>query len=212
MRTEVIEIYKFNELCESAQQAAIESYCQSQSEWFNPEFVIDDFCTVAEILGIELKTHDVKTYGGDTRQKPNIWYSGFCSQGDGASFEGRFTYNQGMLAKIKAYAPQDETLHGIAKELTAISKRFFYGIECTIGQSDSRYCHEYTMQINEAYDQNGDYLDAETEALLLEYFRDLARWLYARLESEYEYQTSEEVAREYLSESDNEFYVHGESV
>ena len=81
----------------------------------------EDFERVCEILGIRLKTTPVRLMGGGTRQKPSIWFSGFWSQGDGASFEGYWSHSKGAAARIRDYAPMDATLHGIADRLQALA-------------------------------------------------------------------------------------------
>src|SRR3546814_12314325 len=81
-------------------------------EWWDCTY--DDFSTICEILGVELKTHPIRLMGGGTRQKACIHFRGFWSPGDGASFEGRWHHAKGSVAKLNAYAPKDAQLHDIA--------------------------------------------------------------------------------------------------
>ncbi|MCZ5371423.1 hypothetical protein O5559_28665, partial [Escherichia coli] len=36
-----------------------------------------------------------------------IWFSGFCSQGDGACFKGRWHWQSATARRVGVYAPQD---------------------------------------------------------------------------------------------------------
>jgi hypothetical protein len=172
-------------------------------DWWDSTY--DDFKRICEILGIEL---DVK--------EPS--FSGFCSQGDGASWTGRYraqglgyaglaplyTYDQAP-AKIREYAPKDETLHSIADELCLLG-RIYHPVYAKVGRSSHRAVHEMTMQIDEweYYDEKIDFEGVDTEIVnhieetLITQFRELARWLYTTLENEYNYFTSDEAVVETL--------------
>lgn len=150
---EVIEttVYYLDELSDGAKDNARAWYREGgiNYDWYASTF--EDFERICELLGITLKTRPVKLYGGGTRQDPRIWFTGFWSQGDGASFEGTYSYAKGATAKIRAYAPQDAKLHGIADTLQSLQQRNFYQIYADISQR-GRYCHEYTMSITSERD------------------------------------------------------------
>ena len=82
------ESVRFPELSEGAKDKARSWYrgLGPHDDWW--DVVYEDFERVCEILGIRLKTRAVRLMGGGTRQRPCVWFSGFCSQGDGASYEG----------------------------------------------------------------------------------------------------------------------------
>lgn len=211
MRVQITEtkIYTFAELSEPAKAKAIEWYSQTEGEWWEPEF--DDFLSIAAILGFHLKQERVRLMNGSYRDKPAIYYSGFWSQGDGACFNASYCYAKGCKAAIRAYAPKDIALHKIADRLAAIQRPFFYRLT---GQSkhNGRYCHEYSMAID-VEDSNNPYRaigDAESD--IIECFRDLARWLYQQLQSEYEYRTSEESAIGGIETNAYEFDVNGKVI
>jgi hypothetical protein len=79
-------VYLFDELNPAAKETA--------RQWFREglpsEFLEDrdDWERVAAIIGVTFDRHDVRLMGGGTRSEANIWWSGFSSQGDGASWEG----------------------------------------------------------------------------------------------------------------------------
>ena len=208
---EIVEttVYRLDELSDDGKEKARAWYRQGSfdHDWF--EFVFDDFERVCEILGVRLRTRAVPLYGGGTRQKPCIFFSGFWSQGDGASFEGSYSHAKGSARQIRDYAPKDGELHRIADALQAIQRRNFYQLHATISHR-GRHCHEYSMAISVGrdspvyQDMTADAEDDVTEAL-----RDLARWLYRQLEREYEYQTSDKVVDETIVANEYTFTASG---
>ena len=199
-------IFTFDELSDAAKERAREWYREGNLDYDWWDTVYDDFSTLCEILGVELATHPVRLMGGGTRQKPCIQFRGFWSQGDGASFEGRWRYAKGSVAKIKAYAPKDAELHDIAARLNAIQRRNFYQLYAIITQR-GHYCHENTMQ----FDVRRDASEATADAgdIIAEAMRDLARWLYARLETEYEFLNSDEMVEESITANAYTFTCNG---
>ena len=186
-----ITVYTINELSDAAKEAARAWYRESclDHEWY--DFVYEDFQTICGILGVTLATTPVRLYGGGTRDKPQIFWTGFSSQGDGASFAGHYSHAKGAARAIRAYAPKDDELHRIADALQAVQRRNIWQLHASICQR-GRYCHEYTMAIEVERESpiwqppTDDAEDAVTEAL-----RDLARWLYRQLRDAYEAETSD---------------------
>ena len=203
-------VYELKELSESARERArawFRDTCFDHA-WY--EFVYEDFETVCGLLGVTLRTSPVPLVGGGTRQVPDLFFRGFWSQGDGASFQGAYAYAAGAGRAIRAYAPRDTELHAIADALTDIQRRNFYQLAADIRQRGPYY-HEYTMTIDlerdspTGQDPTGDARDAVAEAL-----RDLARWLYRRLEREYGYQTSDEVVDQTITANEWAFTAQGQ--
>lgn len=154
-------------------------------QWWDSTY--DDFNAICRRMGITLEKHEPS-------------FSGFWSQGDGASFTGAFVGDVAETAPqtIREYAPVDKELHRIADELCTLG-RIYYRAYASIGRPyGTRYCHQYTMYVTfvEPYDGDpDDWADAVHTALeegLQELFRDLAGWLYQTLEREYDYLTSDE--------------------
>jgi hypothetical protein len=177
-------------------------------EWWDSTY--DDFRHICNILGIELD-----------RGEPS--FSGFWSQGDGASWTGRYRA-QGMAystytplptydlapAKIREHAPQDEELHRIADELCLLA-RIYGPVYAIVGRSSSRYVHDNTMIVSEweYYDERDmDDVDEKiidhVEEALLHAFQALAQWLYKTLEAEYDYLTGDEAVIETLDANEIE--------
>jgi hypothetical protein len=185
-------VYQFPELSDAAKERARSWYRELGPHADCWDVVYEDFERVCEILGLRLKTTVVRLMGGGTRQKPCIWFSGFWSQGDGACFEGYLGHAKGAAARIRDYAPTDLGLHAVADRLQAIQRRNFYQRAADISHR-GRYSHEYTMLVDVTRDgaawqpPTGDAEEIVTEAL-----RDLARWLYRQLQTEYDHLTSDE--------------------
>ena len=83
MKTQTItkNFYLFNELSEEQKQEVLDrhrGYDVDHFEWF--EYTIDDYKEILEIIGF----YDI-----------DINFSGFWSQGDGASFTGKYYYEKG---------------------------------------------------------------------------------------------------------------------
>lgn len=201
MRTVEVKVYQFDELEEKAKEKARAWWKQSSEGdqyWF--ESIFDDFESICKILGIRLD--------GYKNGQKSIFFSGFSSQGDGASWAGRYDYAKESGKKIREYAPKDETLHAIADRLTSIQRPYFYGLRAKVSQS-GHYSHEMTMGIDWAETENGREVKREDKDELLDAFRDLARWLYQTLEREYDWQNADAQVDELIRANEYEFNEDG---
>lgn len=191
MRIASTPVYTFAELTPEAQQKAIAKEQQAQGEFFN--FDTYDIKTICETIGI---------------QDPEFSWSGFYSQGDGLSFTGEYSYVTQALAKIKAYAPQDTELHAIVAELQDTQKQHGYRLSATITRDHGcQHSHENSVTI-QAFKSGEEVVSPGIEQFE-DCFKNLMRHFYKMVQSEFEYQTSEECAREYLTDSDNEYTANG---
>lgn len=209
--TEIVEIvvYRLHELSDVAKEAARAWYREGAFDHDWHEFIYEDFQRIAEILGLRLKTRPVRLYGGGTRQEPCIWFRGFWSQGDGACFETWYSYRKEAPHRIREYAPQDTELHRIADELQAIQRRNFYQLHAEASHR-GHYTHEYCMAISVSRESpTWQDMTADAEEIVTEALRDLARWLYGRLEREYEFQTSDEQVDEAIAANEYTFTEAG---
>ena len=183
MPTQSIQIktlYTFDELDDSAKETARQWYREGAFDWEWWDF--EDSKACGKILGIDID---------------KIYFSGFASQGDGACFEGSYSYAKGAVKAIKAYAPTDKTLHQIAEDLQSIQRRYFYQLSASVKHS-GHYYHENCTEISVSDDRDGYGWDAgiEAEDAITEALRDFMRWIYRQLESEYEYINSDEAVDE----------------
>jgi hypothetical protein len=189
-------VYEFHELSDAAKEKARAWFREGVGDFDWHDFIFEDFEEICRILGITLRTHTVRLMGGGTRQKPCIWFSGFSSQGDGACFEGSYRYENKSPRRIRVYAPQDAELPRIADRLFEIQRDNFFQLTAAIGHRE-RYYHAYTMDISVERD-SPVYQDmtAGAEDAVIEALRDLANWLYRKLEREWGYMMSDEYADE----------------
>lgn len=209
MGTAQVPVYKYSELSEKAQEKAREEYLQDGIgyDWWS--LLYEDFAHAADILGIDLRQHVVKLMGGGTRNEPAIYFSGFWSQGDGACFEGDYAYAKGSTTKIREYAPEDKALHAIADNLYKIQRRYFYQLTASVLLKNSHYYHERSTEIR-VYWQADDYRDIGTaEEEIAEELRNYMRYMYRRLEKEYEWLTSDEQVAETLETNEYEYTEDG---
>ena len=177
-------------------------------DWWDS--VYDDFHQICEVMGIEL-------------DKNEPCFSGFWSQGDGASWTGRYRAQALSLNTRSGYTPTydlapakireycgDEEIHRIADELCLLC-RIYGPVYAKVSRHSSHYAHSNTMQIGEweYYDDldmdevDSDILD-HIEQTLICLFTDLADWLYSSLEREHEYLTSDEAVIESLEANEIE--------
>lgn len=208
---EVIEttVYRLDELSEAAKEKARAWYREGgfYYDWYDA--VYEDFQSIAEILGIRFRTRTARLMGGGTRQDPCIWFRGFWSQGDGACYEGVWRHAKRAAARLRAYAPQDAVLHGIADRLQAIQRRNFFQLRAEITHH-GHYSHEYSMRISVERDSpTGQDMTPDAEDIVTEALRDLARWLYRQLEREYKCLTSDEAVDETLRANEYTFTEAG---
>lgn len=191
--TETKIAYTFPELSESAKHIVLQNYAENglDPEWWDA--VYDDFANICELLGVDLARDTRKSAPRHhTIGAPHIHFTGFWSQGGGASFEGHYAYRKGAVKDVMNYAPVDAELHRIAKTLQTCQRKAFYSARATITQS-GRYYHSSTMSINvETRLPVSNTIFRECEDTIEHAMRDLAEWLYRCLEDEYEYLTSEE--------------------
>ena len=202
MRTVEQTVYQFDELSDRAKETARDWYRDGMETIDYAESVIEDAARIGDIIGINLRTRTARLMGGGTRQEPHVYWSGFSSQGDGASFVGNYSYKAGSVRALAQEAPTGTEPHHkgnnevnrICRELAEVQRRNFYQLQAVIGTS-GRYAHSHTMQIDVERVDDRPVSDADVETVR-ELMRDFADWIYRRLEREYEYRHSDDVVDE----------------
>ena len=206
MREEVTKVYKFDELDDRAKQKAREWYTgrdYPHDDWWDCTY--EDFQIICGIIGIEL---------GTTRgRRPDISFSGFCSQGDGACFAGTYRGKSDACQKIREHAPQDTDLHNIVDCLDVDWVQPYSQTRVVITTS-GRYSHSGTMrfEFDEYEESDGELHDPCEERceIVKDNLRWLADWLYNQLEKSYDWYMSEEVVDENIIANEYEFTEDGE--
>jgi hypothetical protein len=208
-------IFKFDELSDEAKAKARDWYrtLGDGDEWW--DHIYEDAAQMGELIGIEVGT-------AKGRRGKAIFFSGFWSQGDGACFEGTYTYKKGGLKALKSEAPArhqygkpdgssewidnqgNAALHRIAKALQDSQAPHFYQLAARVKQS-GRYSHSGCMDVEVWHDEYRyrDIGDAEEEIRQL--LRDFADWIYVCLEAEYDWLNSDEVVGESILANEHEF-------
>ena len=202
------EVFTYSELSESAQENAREWYRKcSAGDNFYAECVYEDASQIADLMGIDL----CQTRTNTGTYKPTIYYSGFWSQGDGASYECQYKYKPGALKAVTAYAPKDTELHRIAKALQDIQKRYFYNLVAN-SRVIGNYCHSGCMRVSVEHsdDPYRDISDAEDD--ITQALRDFADWIYSQLEKAYDWENSDEQIAETILCNEYEFTEYGGKV
>jgi hypothetical protein len=187
MRQEtIVKTYlTYDELTEKQKLKALErlSDINVDGDWWH-ECTTEDFKTILELLGYS----DIKTF-----------FTGFWSQGDGASFSATFSIPQNAeelqqrLDTLRDYAPTFFENTGLEQDFLALDFKEELQDEETSIQitQNGRYCHENTM-----YCDNKD---------LQEFSRYLAARYYRDLEKTHEYLTSREAIEDTIETNEYEF-------
>lgn len=210
-QTKEYTIYTFEELSDAAKEKARDWLRALQfndsSDW---EFVYEDAVTVGALIGIEIDRRTFKTMGGGTGSEPTIYFSGFSSQGDGACFEGTYSYRKGALKALKqeigGESKGDKELIRIATELQELQRRNFYRLEARMKHS-GHYNHSGCMSVD--IDFPADRYISDDEQALTRLMRDFADWIYRQLEAEYDYRCSDEQIDDSMDANQYTFDING---
>ncbi len=189
MREAKIKLYQYEELSEEAKQKVIENMQKDDSflmyDWYT--FIYEDF-----------KDRMYQEYSCTV---DDIYFSGFWSQGDGASFTGSISIKD-YIEKTK----QKSKYRSLYKYLEEYEP--FVDI-----RQQGNYSHENTMYFDDHFFLEGTEKQSDQLYKLMdeieETFREEARQLYKKLEDEYEYLTSDECIKEEIINAEYEFYADG---
>jgi hypothetical protein len=186
-----ITAYKFAELSAEVQEKVLDDYryviVELDNEWHHP--IIEGF------------EEDMLEYGID----PEVSFSGFGSQGDGASFISTTCDTDLLIRKLY------ETGHDISEDALLDSKDY----TIVIRRNDNHYAHEYTMYVNYYSGGGIDLFPDEEEKLtnvVLEWARTKAKELYKNLETYWDELTSDDEIMEYFEDNEFLFYENGKVI
>lgn len=226
-RTETIvrQLYQYEELTDKAKEAAREWYREASAYDEFHEFVYEHAVQCAKILGIEIadKTQNwvnVSTGKKGVHTSPAIFFSGFWSQGDGACFEGRYSFAANAAKLIRDHAPTDTDLHAIADALASLP--YGEGWSARMKHTDHHYSHSGCMSVDSEWrgpvaDAMGDEITelpdndlCDGEETIKRAMRDFADWIYRQLEAEYAYQNADEQVDDSIIANEYEFTETGE--
>lgn len=194
MRIMETRVFTFAELSDESRERAItdnRGINIVDDSWY--EYVIDDIKDIAKMLGFDVD---------------NVYFSGFHSQGDGCCITGSYGYRKGSLKAIKSHTPNEKELHEIVLSLQETQRRYFYGVGAKIVHR-GRYYHELSNDID-VYCETYQEIDSRHYVRVMSLLRQFMQWAYSKLESEYEYLTSDSAVAEALESY--EFTKNGETI
>ena len=198
MRTQEIKIGTIDEWLKEDVEVAnkiVEKYSDINTDYGWYTYNIENFCNEAENLGFEIDPDDVQ-------------FSGFWSQGDGASFEGNvdlLTYLK-KTKQLTVYRPLVRAINcGYIENHVSISRNSHqYSHENTCGVD----CIDIYEDITPLVEKMVDNLENEIEETRLE----LCSKLYSGLEAEFDSLSSRDVIIETLSANEYDFDIDGNIV
>ena len=211
MRTQTTTVYKFDELSDEAKQTAIDSNRYTEVEffdWWDYSFAM--FAEAADLFGLDIRQTRKSLMGGGHRYDPTIFFSGFSNQGDGACFEGDYSYKKGALKATKQAFPGDSELLRIVRDLQTLQQRNFYQLTATT-KHRGHYNHSGCMDITVDWADGRAFNDGDEESLK-QLLRNFADWIYSSLEKEYDYLISDEAVAESLRANEIEFTEEGQTI
>lgn len=186
------KVYAFDELSDSAKEKAREWFREGGFDYAWYDGIYDQADNAATLLGISLRRKLAKRRDGTPIDGgPAIYFSGFCSQGDGACFEGGYRYKKGAHQAVKKEFPEDTELHGIAKALLDIQKKNAYALFVPEIRQSGHYYHSGCMRFEVETDQERGMTD-DAEETVRQCIRDFADWIYKRLETEWDYMNEDD--------------------
>lgn len=203
-------VYTLDELSATAREQARAWYREHalNDDWY--QNVFDEFRGVCFILGVDIRMYRVPLPSGGNHEPRCIWFSGFCHQGDGACFEGDYVYQPQAVYRIREHFPEDADLHRIADLLQAIQLHNSGQLHATI-RHHGQHIHETCMAITvERHSTSAQDMTANSEAAVTEAMRELARWLYSWLKSEYGWQTSPAIVDDDIIDNEYTFIESGQ--
>lgn len=188
------EVFKYEELSEKAKDVARSWYREDGFgyEWW--KYLYEEFKALAEDLGIEIK---------------DIFFRLAYTQGDGASFTGSFDLAKVDMNEAMKHQFCDETLERLIIDFDHLSR--ISGQSCSGNiHSYGRDSHEYSNIINVEFSLDLD----EGQVFIItrdvtKTLRSLMKWMYSKLQAEYEYITSDKAVAELLNDNGYEFTVEG---
>lgn len=193
MLTNDAKLYTFDELDDSAKEAARDWWRQRGLGYGWWDGVFDLVKDAGECLGIDID---------------QIYFSGFWSQGDGACFEGTYSYRKGWRAALKQKFGGDllTELEKIGFALQAAQAPAFYKLSASVSQN-GRYMHSGCTYIS--VDHADRYATDDEDEGIKEALRDFMDWIYCRLEAEFDWLMSDEQVDEALIANSYEFTEDG---
>lgn len=188
MTTKTVNLFTFDELSDSAKEKARQWWREcSVGDSFWSECIEDEAKEQASFMGFDVE---------------KVLWSGFCRQGDGACFTGRWNANDFGPNKVADGWGECDTTSKL-KRIAGVFEEFakqYPELQVKISHND-RYCHERSVDydfyfFDQETGEEKDWPENFSERTFKETCIDLFRWIYCQLEKEYEHQNSDECVDE----------------
>lgn len=201
-RQEQINIYKFNELDDFSKDKVREHF----RKWFPPEdwhdFLLSSWKERLEKIGF----NDV-----------DIKYTGFFSQGDGASFTGKLDVT---IFLDKTNSTETGISNIIGQRLIKLINNNKLDICVEVWRIASLYSHENTVGVhlnssiftrdtsNRVYPNLALFIES-METFIIKFVRNTSRKIYKELQEEYEVLNSFETLDNFIIQTDSDYLSNG---
>ena len=186
-----ITLYRFDELSEKAQEKVIERFRTDEILFFDGELIIE---SIYDKYETQISDMDIE-------------YSGFWSQGDGASFTG--TLDSDWLIENLLPDNLKELVRYVGCHFTR--KTYMYVHENTVSSDLRNVIWADHIEDNERLSVHmSEKHMRDIEDCIEEYRRDICHEIYSLLEEQYEYTYSEENIRELIEINDYLFHENGD--
>lgn len=191
MKTIEIQLYKFAELSEDAQQVAINDQRQSNYEDNQSLYLFNDYCV-----------DEIRNFGFN---EPKVNYSLSYSQGDGLNFSAK-SYNDLTQMFINELGVHHSKMaafiaNNCIVEIKGNTGRYAYASKSDIDIYLNTYASIETPLIDQAIEN--------VQSTLTEIYLDLCRKLENTGYTEIEYQNSDEAIIETIESNDYNFTIDG---
>lgn len=228
--------FKFDQLDDRAKEAARDWLRDDYPHdgWWDDVFLWVD--EIAQVIGFDIKHRHDRLVSGSSVTSPEIYFSGFSCQGDGARFDGTWgpeSFPTHALGKLLELAPNDEDLHDIALDVLALAERCNMmfpdaSVRITGHRNGSAHSGNTYFEVG-LPDHPEDFTDETnlrwivdmamckglglTQDAFLDSIREVSRrfmdWIYRQLKAEHDYLTSDAVVDEHMIENEYEFDEYG---
>lgn len=196
MKIKTIELYEYDELPDDIKAKVLENERDINVDYDWHKWTLEDWEGKLEAMGFE---------------DANISFSGFWSQGDGASFTSKRVNIEDFLASQKCKTRFKALLKALKKD--EIESNF------DVSRISHHYSHEYTVTVDSEILYNRDYKpekyvliegqEGELRKLMLETVRELSRKIYRELQQDYEYLTSDAAVIDTIKANEYTFTASG---
>lgn len=201
MKTKTIKLYEYNELPEDVKAKVLENerYINVEDHFWH-EYMLEEWEDKIETMGFN---------------NPQISYTGFSSQGDGASFTCKDVDVLEFIRSQKAAKKFEMILKGIKAGAIVVN--------VSVERIDHHYYHENTVRgdvevlqnsISDKVFNNEFHNNVVSEggalcALLTETVRSLSKQIYRDLEQEYDALTTDEAIIDTIEANEYTFTITG---